>query len=168
MEGDYENASHIKPPAYTETNDTVPQVMQQPAAVPEAKELNSNSNVNAGYYDIPPQWVQQPTSIPDKLELDSNSNENTGHYDVLSNVMQEPATISDKSELEKKSHTQGNSQGIASSGEDYKSNTQGEGTTVFLQFNELWTAPGIMMIINIVSKKVVTKRSSRKYFLQTL
>ena len=157
MEGDYENASHIKPPAYTETYDTVQRVMQQPVAVSEKKELNSNSNVNAGYYDTPPQRMQQPVSIPNKLELDSNSNANTGHYDVLSDVMQEPVTISDKSELEKVSHIQGNSQVIASSGENSKSNTQG-GTTVLLQFNEFWTAPGIMMIINMVSKKAVTQR----------
>lgn len=54
---------------------------------------------------------------------------------------------------------QGNSQVIASSGATSKSNTLGEGTTVFLQFNEIWTAPGIMMVINMVSKKAVTQRS---------
>ena len=129
MEGDYENASDIKPPAYTETFDTIPQVMQQPVSVPERKEVNSNSNVNAGNYDTPTQWMRQP------------------------------ATISIKSQLEKNSHMQGNSQVTASSGATSKSNAQGEGTTVLLQFNEIWTAPGIMMIINMVSNKAATQRS---------
>ena len=159
MEGGYENASLIKPPAYTEMYDTAPQVMQQPVAVPENKELNGNSNVNTGYYDTPPQWLQQSASVSDKTELNSNSNASTGHYDVLSNVMQEPATISDKSKLEKNSHIPGNSKFIQSFGEISKSNTQEESTTVFLQFNELWTAPGILMIINMVSNKAVTQRS---------
>ena len=96
MEGDYENASLIKPLAYTETYDTVPQVMQQPVSVPEKKELNSNSNVNATNYDTPTQWMQQPASVPDKREPNSNSNSNTGYHVVLSNVMQEPATTSNK------------------------------------------------------------------------
>lgn len=97
MEGDYENVSHMKLPAYTETFDTLPQGMQQPVSVPEKKELQSNSNVNAGTYDTPSQCME----------------------------------IS-------------------------KSNTQEEGTTVFLQFNELRTAAGKMMLVNMVSKKAVS------------
>ena len=149
MEGDYENVSHMKLPAYTETFDTLPQEMQQPVSVPEKKELQSNSNVNAGNYDTPSQCMQQ-------RELDSNSNTNIGYYDVFSNVMQEPATISNKSKLEKNLHMQGNSQVIAASGEISKSNTQEEGTTVFLQFNELRTAAGKMMLVNMVSEKAVS------------
>ena len=154
--------------------------MRQPAFIPDRKDIGNNSNVNDGYYEVPQDGIQQPAfvrkdfdnnanvnttmnnapilemqqeaHVPDEKRFDKISNVNAGNSVAFSGVMQQPASISNQKELEENPHVQSNFKVIPSSGETPKLNAQAESTTVLLQFQDLWTLSGIMMIINIVSK----------------
>ena len=126
--------------------------MRQPAFVPDRKDFDNNANVNTTMNNAPILEMQQEVHVPDKKRFDKISNVNAGNSVAFSGVMQQPASISNQKELEENPHMQSNFKVIPSSGETPKLNAQAESTTVLLQFQDLWTLSGIMMIINIVSK----------------
>ena len=126
--------------------------MQHTAFVPDRKDFDNNANVNTTMNNAPILEMQQEAHIPDEKRFDKISNVNAGNSVAFSEVMQQPASISNQKELEENPHMQSNFKVIPSSGETPKLNVQAESTTVLLQFQDLWTLSGIMMITNIVSK----------------